>query len=130
MKHNRVRDVPHDQHARAFLEHYAHASEIVILFLAYAGVANANISRGFKLIVLTRFDGDVIRPEEDALIFGRSGDAMLPPVDLRLFNNTGTGTSGFHYDPVHMRQNDPRRGQVARRIAEAARQSEKTPRLN
>ena len=47
-ENHRVRDVPHDQHARAFLEHYAHASEIFKLFLAYAGVANANNSHGFK----------------------------------------------------------------------------------
>ena len=80
--------------------------------------------------MLTLFDGEDIQPEEDALILCRSDDAMMPPVDLRLYNKTGTGTSGYHYDPVHMRQDGQRRGQAARRISEAASASEKKPRAS
>ena len=71
-----------------------------------------------------------IQPEEDALILCRSDDAMMPPVDLIFYNNTGTGPSDYHYDPVHMRQDGQRLGQTARRISEAASASEKKPRTS
>ena len=59
-----------------------------------------DLSCGFSVTVYTRFDGDVINPENDMLIINRSDEANRPCFNLCLYNNTGVGTTGYHYDPV------------------------------
>ena len=70
-----------------------------------------DISCGFSVTVFSRFDGDVINPENDILIINRNDDASRPSFNLRLYNNTGVGTTGYHYDPIlptqrHVRQRE------------------------
>ena len=70
-----------------------------------------DISCGFSVTVFSRFDGDVINPENDMLIINRNDDANRPSFNLMLYNNTGVGTTGYHYDPIlptqrHVRQRE------------------------
>ena len=97
---NRIRDVSEEDHARAFLEHHKHAAAIVQFLILFAGTDDVHISRGCRLVVFSRFDGDDIDPEQDAIFIGCDESSSMPAQTLLLYNNTGNGTSGMHYDPV------------------------------
>ena len=91
-----------EEHALAFLEHHRHAVAIINFFLTYTGPRKDEAKRGFRVVVYTRFDGDVVDPFIDAPTLPSENDIGLPLIDLHLYNNTGNGVSGFHYDPVFL----------------------------
>ena len=65
--------------------------------------------RGFRIVVHTRFDARVDPMlEAPTLCFDASLD--VPHIDLLLYNNTGVGVTGFHYDPVFVQLRSQRGG--------------------
>ena len=65
--------------------------------------------RGFRIVVHTRFDARVDPMlEAPTLCFDASLD--VPHIDLLLYNNTGVGVTGFHYDPGFVQLRSQRRG--------------------
>lgn len=95
-----IRNVSQDAHNRAYLEHHRHAVPIVTYLISNYGVRNLDLSCGFSVTVYSRFDGDIIYPENDSLVIHRSAEANRPAIPLLLYNNAGNGTTGYHYDPV------------------------------
>ena len=66
-----VVDVAPDVHARAFLEHHKHASEIVSFLIARFGLQNPSCVRPFRVVVFSRFDGS------SGLSIGKGIDIMF-----------------------------------------------------
>ena len=60
----------------------------------------------------SRFD-DRADPLMDAPIRCLDAALQMPHIDLRLYNHTDNGVSGFHYDPVFLRRVRPRGCEVA-----------------
>ena len=85
-------------------------SYCVFLVSQYAD-KNLDMSCGFSAAEFSRFDGDVIIPDNYMLIINRNDDAGRPSFNLMLYNNTGVGTTGYHYDLIlptqrHVRQRE------------------------
>ena len=72
------------------------------------------------MIVYTCFDGEVVNPLESALLCGVSSEATVPPISLELYNNTGNGVTGYHYDPVFAAQRQ-RRSQLRLKASTSSR---------
>ena len=87
---------------RAYLQHDVHAEPTVRFFMewfAERGKKRADLpAAGICLSVRSRFDGAVL-PIARSVICARGG-AVGEPLDFALYNSTGTGTGGFHYDPL------------------------------
>ena len=98
-----VQDASVYDHALAFLEHHRHGIPIIQFVLAFCGPPTDEARRGFRIVVYSRFDGDVVDPFMDAQVLVVDDCVGLPHIDLRLYNNTGNGISGFHYDPIVLR---------------------------
>jgi hypothetical protein len=90
-----------EDHALAHLEHHRHGIEFLYLFLTYAGPMKDKARRGFRIVVHSLFD-ERVDPLLDAptLCF----DAMMEMsfIYLTLYNHTGNGIVGFHYDPLFL----------------------------
>ena len=86
---NAIRCVSHEEHNRAYLEHHRHAVAIVFCLVSKYADNNMDISCGVSVTVFSRFDGDVINPENVMLIINRNDDANRPSFNLMLYNNTG-----------------------------------------
>ena len=56
-------------------------------------------TRGFRIVVHSRFD-ERVDPLIDAPTLSFDPALEFPHIDLRLYNPTGNGITGFHYDPV------------------------------
>ena len=65
--------------------------------------------RGFRIVVHSRFD-ERVDPFLDAPTLCFDSTLLLPHIDLRLYNHTGNGVSGFHYDPVFLHRLQLRAG--------------------
>ena len=83
-----------------WLEHHRHAVEIAIFLLDSAQPIRKHISRGLCRIVYTRFDGNTVDPYDDSIRFRCANDVSVPPLDLQLYNNSGSGVGGYHHDPI------------------------------
>ena len=57
-----------------------------------------------RIVVYTRLDSPILDLVASAMSFGmqmaNAAGASLGPIDLEIYNNTGTGITGYHYDPV------------------------------
>ena len=94
-----------DVHARAFLEHHKHASAIVSFLIERFGLQNPNCIRPFRISVLSRFDAACIHSSNDKIeIMFRGGAEDIPPQDIVLYCNSDASITGFHYDPMVLRQ--------------------------
>ena len=106
--HPRVRDDNgvvvdfHVDHDNAYLEHNTHSEALIMFFLDFFRPTHAIQPCGFKLVVYARFDSDVLPPDEHVFGVGEEVPHREAPVVLELYNNTGTGFTGFHYDPVFL----------------------------
>ena len=86
----------------ACLEHDRHAEASVEFFLRwFAGRCVQELpDGGIELTVYSRFDSDTL-PAATTRICRRSGAGRPDPaLQLCLYNTTGGGISGFHYDPL------------------------------
>ena len=86
----------------AYLEHDRHADEIVSFFMEwFEGVKKREIPHGgIVLTVYSRYDaleGYVLRLR---ICGGREGAERGAPLEFALFNWTGGGCTGYHYDPL------------------------------
>ena len=85
-----------------FLEHDRHAAATVEFFLeAFAAqIANGLPAGGIQLTVFSRFDS-VALPEASVRICAqRTGARPGAALQFAMFNWTGAGCSGYHYDPL------------------------------
>ncbi len=85
-----------------FLQHEIHSEEIVRFVLQHFRSAHSVEPRGMKIVVYTRFDGVELDPHSMAVSFGRTPGHLEENVVLELYNSTGGGTTGVHYDPVFL----------------------------
>ena len=83
----------------AYLQHDRHAHATVQFFLNRFGLGESLPRAGICLVVHSRMDSDQIPPATRTICEGVS-DLPGPPLRLHLFNWTGRGWSGFHYDPL------------------------------
>ena len=86
-----------EEHNGAYLQHDVHAEFVVRFFLEYFSSSTPVEPRGITVVVYTRWDSELLPPSE--VTFGRVGEAE-PTLRLEMFNNTGHGNVGVHYDPV------------------------------
>lgn len=87
---------------RAYLQHDVHAASTVRFFMEWFGSRGKKRrelpAAGICLSVRSRFDSAVLPLARSVICAGR--DAVGEPVEFALYNSTGSGTSGYHYDPV------------------------------
>ena len=57
--------------------------------------------RGFRIVVHSRFD-ERVDPFLDAPTLCFDAMIEMPVIDLTLYNHTGNGIVGFHYDPLFL----------------------------
>ena len=89
---------------RAYLQHDVHAEPTILFFLEWfapKGKVLCELPRGgVRLTVFSRFDS-AIGGRSVVQVCGRDGPQGLDGVlRLNLYNLTGSGISGFHYDPL------------------------------
>ena len=65
--------------------------------------------RGFRIVVHSRFD-ERVDPFLDTPTLCFDSTLQIPHIDLRLYNHTGNGVSGFHYDLVFLHRPQLRAG--------------------
>ena len=118
---NAVMSVSDEVHARAYLEHQKHSDAIVRYLVKHLGLQNVNYVRCFRVIVFSRCDGEVVNPYEDVVHINFPGGECIPPQDLLLYNNTGTSSSGLHYDPIMKSTRESARAQKGDGRAEEKR---------
>ena len=104
----RPRDLRGRDDPGAFLEHDRHAEASIEFFLRwFAGRCVQELpDGGIELTVYSRFDSDTL-PAATTRICRRSGAGPAHlPLQLCLYNTTGGGISGFHYDLLLRRSVD------------------------
>ena len=88
----------------AFLQSNIHSEFILKFFLSYfAGrgmVLGQLPSAGVRVSVCSRFDSDVLPNESTDVCRAEVADVEEEPLEFKLFNRTGDGVSGYHYDPI------------------------------
>ena len=89
---------------RAFLQSNVHGEYILKFFLRYFDARGMLIrhlpSAGVHISVCSRFDSDVLPVESTDVCHAEVVDVDGEPLDFKLFNRTGEGVSGYHYDPI------------------------------
>ena len=99
-----VADALPSEHNRAYLQHDVHAEPVVRFFLRYFESERSIEPQGIRILVYTRWDSAHLGPETFALTFGRDqtadADDVGPPITFELYNTTGSGFTGTHYDPM------------------------------
>ena len=81
-----------------------HGEHILKFFLAYFAergmVLRSMSSARVRISIVSRFDSDVISSEYTGACEQVIVNVDDQPLDLKLFNRTGEGVSGYHYDPI------------------------------
>ena len=97
---------PRNLHGRrdddAYLEHDRHAEAIVQFFMQrFQGRRCKAIPvEGIDLMVFSRFDSEQIPVARSRICATTGVESDGRPLVFRLYNSTGDGIRGFHYDPV------------------------------
>ena len=73
----------------------------ILLFLTYAGPMKDKARRGFRIVVHSRFD-EIVDPFLEAPTLCFDAIMHMPFIYLTLYNHTGNGIVGFHYDPLFL----------------------------
>ena len=98
----RPRDLHGSESRRAYLEHDRHAAPTVEFFAAWFADRwlRPMPPGGFELHVYTRFDSSTWH---EVCVLSRPGGAPVgAPHKLHMYNSSGRGVWGFHYDPVFL----------------------------
>lgn len=74
-----VLNLSSDMHARGFLEHQRHASEIVSKLITTFGLQNQNYVRPFRIRVLSRFDEVFRNSNNEGILVTFPGVEDIPP---------------------------------------------------
>ena len=81
----------------AYLQHHRHADAILTYLLRTCPLAGATWpEQGFRIVINTR----VAHMDDSIDVCRGSGTESGAPMELRMWNWTGRGFSGYHYDPV------------------------------
>ena len=82
----------------AYLQHHRHAAALVDFFIERYPPGAAQIPPGgLVLVVHARYD-TLLVPPDSVLLRARTSRGQSPPMELHVFNWTGTGLAGYHYD--------------------------------
>ena len=86
----------------AFLEHDRHAEATVDFFLRWFGNRRLRHlpDEGIDLTVYSRVDSDALPAARRRLCQSSGAGRGGPALQFYLYNTTGSGISGFHYDPL------------------------------
>jgi hypothetical protein len=100
-----IADASDAEHDAAYLQHGVHAEEIVDFFVRSFPGASSVPPEGVKLQVFTRWDSPTLPAEANSVIVGRqiwadAAELGEPSLILEMFNNSGNGFTGYHYDPI------------------------------
>jgi len=94
----------HGEDDGAYLQHDVHAAPTVRFLIAWfrgRGQALRGLpASGIRLIVMSRFDSEVAPRDEVRICEDEGAGEAAPPLTLALYNLTGDGISGSHYDPL------------------------------
>ena len=82
--------------AEAYLQHHLHADEVVRKLHELVGTDDPLPLDGILLTVHARYDTAASPPEE--MVVAGCWLGPQPKRRIHLFNYTGCGTGGFHYD--------------------------------
>ncbi len=96
--------VPRDVHGHedygGYLQHHRHAEPTLQFFIAWFACSPEVLpAAGFRLVVHARSD-DQAHPPDESLLCVQSGRRAGPCLACHLFNHTGRGHGGYHYDPL------------------------------
>jgi len=94
--------LPRDPYGRpqwdAYLQHHRHAEALVLFFLQRFPAGPVQLSRaGISLVVHARYDTATV-PSERLGICASGDRASGPALEMHMFNWTGAGLQGYHYD--------------------------------
>ena len=106
-ENNKEVQATEEQHARAFLAHHKHGKAILQSLLNLAKLQNECFERTIRIIVFSRFDGRIVNPFDDPVVYEFQNDSDMPVLDMYLYNTTGDSHTGLHYDPVTVREVNP-----------------------
>ncbi len=88
---------------RAFLQHDVHAEPTVRFFMDWFALRGQKLRvlpvAGILLVVRSRFDSETLPPASVTICLG-DGSGEGGPVLFEMYNVTGGGISGTHYDPL------------------------------
>ena len=84
----------------AFLQHDLHAAPTIEFFISRFGVKRGVPSGGIDILVHTRSDAYVGGNIASRRVCEGLSHRVGPALELHLFNWTGQGFSGYHYDPL------------------------------
>jgi hypothetical protein len=96
--------MPRNQYGRAqwdaYLQHHRHAAALVEFFLERYPPGRAQIPPGgLALVVHARYDTPQVPPDSILLRAGAPRQ-QAPPMEMHVFNWTGSGLAGYHYDAL------------------------------
>jgi len=100
-----IAEASHSEHGRAFLQHDVHGEAIVRFFLETFPGARLVPAAGLLLRVYTRWDSPALPVDRNSIVVCQepnlpaSVEAPHRNV-LEMYNSTGTGYTGYHYDPL------------------------------
>ena len=83
--------------------------------MRYTGPIKDKARRGFRIVVHSRFD-ERVDPLLDAPTLCFDAMLQMPSIDLKLYNHTGNGIRGFHYDPLFLHKPPVRASADAKNI--------------
>ena len=100
-----IANVSDAEHEAAYLQHDVHAEEITDFFVMSFPGASSIPPEGVKVQVFTRWDSPTLPAEANSVTVGRevwadAAELGEPSLVLEMFNNSGTGFTGYHYDPI------------------------------
>ena len=81
----------------AFLQHHRHAEATIMFFLRHIGARSGIPKEGIRIHVHARVQHmcDIIH------VCKGLGTSEAPIIDLHVYNWTGRGVDGYHYDPLY-----------------------------
>ena len=93
------------EHGRSFLQHDVHGEAIVRFFLETFPGARFVPAAGLLLRVYTRWDSPALPVDRNSVVVCQESNlpasAQTPHrIVLEMYNSTGTGYTGYHYDPM------------------------------
>ena len=105
------RDLPDEAHDYAYLQCDVHTEFILDFLLTRHGMAVP--PAGFRVIEYSHFDHILGAASERLYSLSRDIVVEAEPVVLGLYNCTGEGVAGVHYEPVYWRHPVPSRPAAA-----------------
>ena len=96
----RPRDLRGAVESCAYLEAELHAEPCLVFLADYFGVQAPWPAAGVQVTVFTRFDSDDRPPLTLRLLRGLGSAGESAPLEMHLYNSSGRGEWGFHYDPM------------------------------